>query len=34
MLTLTDSSISKFKEIVEKEDLPDAGVRLFLTPGG
>lgn len=34
VLDLTTNCITKFREILVKEDKPDAGVRLFMSAGG
>ena len=34
MVNLTDSAVSKFKEVVEKQGKAGDGVRIFLVPGG
>jgi len=34
VLDLTANCISKFKEILAKEEKPDHGVRLFVSAGG
>ncbi len=34
MVSLTDSAVSKFKEVVEKQGNAGDGVRIFLVPGG
>lgn len=34
MVSLTDSAVKKFKELIEKEGTLEDGVRLFVTPGG
>ncbi len=33
MLTLTDIAIRKFREFLEKEGVPDSGIRIFLVGG-
>ncbi len=34
MVSLTDSAVKKFKEVVEQQGTPSDGVRIFLVPGG
>lgn len=34
MLSLTDSAVDKFKEVVNQQGAPGDGVRIFLMPGG
>jgi Fe-S cluster assembly iron-binding protein IscA len=34
MVTLTDSAVKKFKEVVEKQGTSEDGVRIFVVPGG
>jgi Fe-S cluster assembly iron-binding protein IscA len=34
MVSLTDSAVSKFKEVVEAQGTAGDGVRIFLVPGG
>jgi hypothetical protein len=34
MVSLTDSAVSKFKEVVEKQGADGDGVRIFVVPGG
>jgi Fe-S cluster assembly iron-binding protein IscA len=34
MVNLTDSAVSKFKEVVEAQGKAGDGVRIFLVPGG
>ncbi len=34
MVTLTESAVNKFKDIVEQEGRSGEGIRIFLAPGG
>jgi len=34
MVSLTDSAVRKFKEVVEKQGKEGDGVRIFVVPGG
>ena len=34
MVSLTDSAVIKFKEVVEKQGTGGDGVRIFVVPGG
>ncbi len=34
MVSLTDSSVAKFKEVVLKQGTNGDGVRIFVVPGG
>ncbi len=34
MVSLTDSAVKKFKEVVEKQGTSEDGVRIFVVPGG
>jgi Fe-S cluster assembly iron-binding protein IscA len=34
MVSLTDSAVRKFKEIVEKDGTSGGGIRLYVVPGG
>ena len=34
MVSLTDSAVNKFKEVVEKQGVAGDGVRIFVVPGG
>jgi Fe-S cluster assembly iron-binding protein IscA len=34
MVSLTESAVSKFKEVVEAQGTSGDGVRIFLVPGG
>lgn len=34
MVTLTDSAVNKFKEVVSKQGTAGDGVRIFAVPGG
>ena len=34
MVSLTDSAVRKFKEVVEKQGTSEDGVRIFVVPGG
>jgi|MudIll2142460700_1097286.scaffolds.fasta_scaffold72492_4 Fe-S cluster assembly iron-binding protein IscA len=34
MLNLTDSAVLKMKEVLQQVNLPDHGIRIFMSPGG
>jgi hypothetical protein len=34
MVSLTDTAVKKFKEVVTQQGGPGDGVRIFLVPGG
>jgi Fe-S cluster assembly iron-binding protein IscA len=34
MVSLTDSAVKKFKEVIEKQGTAGDGVRIFAVPGG
>jgi hypothetical protein len=34
MVSLTDSAVKKFQEVVEKQGTSEDGVRIFVVPGG
>jgi len=34
MVSLTDSAVNKFKEVVKKDGAPGDGIRIFAVPGG
>jgi Fe-S cluster assembly iron-binding protein IscA len=34
MVSLTDSAVKKFKNVVEKQGASGDGVRIFVVPGG
>jgi Fe-S cluster assembly iron-binding protein IscA len=34
MVSLTDSAVGKFKELVVKQGVAGDGVRIFVVPGG
>jgi Fe-S cluster assembly iron-binding protein IscA len=34
MLTLTDSTVKKMKELLQQVNLKDHGIRIFMSPGG
>jgi Fe-S cluster assembly iron-binding protein IscA len=34
MVSLTDSAVTKFKEVVSKQGSAGDGVRIFVVPGG
>jgi len=34
MVSLTDTAVSKFKEVIYKEGAAGDGVRIFVVPGG
>jgi Fe-S cluster assembly iron-binding protein IscA len=34
MVSLTDSAVKKFKEVVDKQGTAGDGVRIFVVPGG
>jgi Fe-S cluster assembly iron-binding protein IscA len=34
MVSLTDSAVDKFKEVVSKQGATGDGVRIFVVPGG
>lgn len=34
MVSLTDSAVNKFKEVVNQQGAPGDGVRIFLITGG
>jgi Fe-S cluster assembly iron-binding protein IscA len=34
MVSLTDSAVDKFKDIVSKQGTDGEGVRIFVVPGG
>jgi len=34
MVTLTDSAVNKFKDVVAKQGAAGDGVRIFVVPGG
>lgn len=34
MLSLTESAVNKFKEVVNQQGGPGDGIRIFVIPGG
>ena len=34
MVSLSDSAVTKFKEVVEKQGKAGDGIRIFVVPGG
>lgn len=34
MVSLTDSAVNKFKEVVEKDGTVGDGIRIYTVPGG
>ncbi len=34
MVSLTDTAVKKFKEVIQQQGTPGDGIRLFLIPGG
>jgi len=34
MVSLTDTAVAKFKEIIDREGRTGEGIRIFLVPGG
>lgn len=34
MVSITDSAVNKFKEVVNQQGAPGDGIRIFVIPGG